>query len=61
MDQTIARLRAHKSNIERYRRLLTTKLTEVERIYLETRLSEEQSALEAVAMLEHAGLFSARS
>ncbi len=50
MDERIARLRTHANNIDRYRRLLETKLTEVERQYLERRLSEEQSALEALSL-----------
>jgi hypothetical protein len=45
-EETIARLRAHRNNIDRYRRLLKTQLSEVERQYLERRLSEEQSAME---------------
>jgi hypothetical protein len=48
MDETIARLRTHQNNIGRYRGLLRTRLTEIERQYLERRLSEEQSALEAL-------------
>ena len=37
-------LRAHDSNISRYRRLLKTKLSDLERRFLERRLSEERSA-----------------
>jgi hypothetical protein len=44
-DETIARLRAHDSNISRYRRLLKTNLSDLERRYLEQRLSEERSAI----------------
>jgi hypothetical protein len=45
MDEKIARLRSHLRNIDRYQKLLKTKLTEVEMQYLETRLSEERSAV----------------
>jgi len=31
MDENIARLRSHRNNIARYRRLLQTKLTDLER------------------------------
>jgi hypothetical protein len=44
-EERIARLRTHKNNIDRYRRLLKTKLSEIERQYLEKRLSEEQAAM----------------
>jgi hypothetical protein len=54
MDERIARLRTHRNNINRYRGLLKTKLTEVEKQYLERRLSEEQSALEALVVPGHA-------
>lgn len=49
IDQHLARLRAHRSNIQRYRNLLQTSLTELERQFVEKRLSEEQSNLESVA------------
>jgi hypothetical protein len=45
-DQEVARLRAHDSNISRYRRLLETNLSAFERRYLEQLLSEEKSAVE---------------
>ncbi|MCK1745132.1 hypothetical protein IVA80_31045 [Bradyrhizobium sp. 139] len=44
IDEKIVRLSAHQKNIERYVRLLQTTLTEVERQYIERRLTEEQSA-----------------
>ena len=49
IDENLARLRAHRNNIDRYRRLLKTILTEIERQYIERRLSEEQLALENLA------------
>ena len=42
IDERIARLRAHQKNIDRYQGLLKTKLSEVEKHYLERRLSEER-------------------
>jgi predicted house-cleaning noncanonical NTP pyrophosphatase (MazG superfamily) len=54
LDIASARLRAHRNNIARYRRLLETKLTELEREYIQKRLSEEQSNLEALGSVESA-------
>ncbi|WP_426525063.1 hypothetical protein [Bradyrhizobium sp. McL0615] len=48
MDQQLARLLAHRSNIQRYRNLLQTSLTELERQFVEKRLTEERSNLESV-------------
>ncbi len=48
-DENLARIRSHRNNIHRYRRLLRTKLSDLEREFIERRLSEEQSALEALA------------
>jgi hypothetical protein len=39
------RIAVHENNINRYRRLLRTKLTEIEREYVERRLGEERHAL----------------
>jgi hypothetical protein len=41
-----ARIFAHRSNIERYSKLLRTCLTEHEREFVEGRLSEEETALQ---------------
>ena len=49
VDERLARLRTHRSNILRYRKLLNTKLLEHERLYVLKRLSEEQSAIEGLA------------
>jgi hypothetical protein len=49
IDQQAARMRTHRNNIERYRNLLQTNLTEVERQFVERRLIEEQSHLESLA------------
>ena len=43
MDENIARLRSHRNNVARYRRLLQTRLRDLEREFIERRLSEEQS------------------
>ena len=48
-DEELARLRAHDSNISRYRRLLKTKLSDLEREFLDRRLSEERSAVASLA------------
>ncbi|WP_349540755.1 hypothetical protein [Bradyrhizobium sp. DOA1] len=49
LDQDLARIRAHRNNLQRYRRLLRTKLSEIERQFIERRLAEEQAALDALA------------
>lgn len=49
IDEQLALLRAHRNNIHRYQRLLRTKLTDVERRFIEKRLSEERSAVEEIA------------
>lgn len=49
LDEKFARLRTHRNNIHRYRRLLNTELNELERRFIEKRLSEERSAMENVA------------
>lgn len=41
-------MHAYRRNMDRYRRLLRTRLTEPEREYIERRLFEEQSALETL-------------
>lgn len=48
LDENLARIRAHRNNIHRYRRLLKTKLSELERRFVERRLAEEQSALDGL-------------
>lgn len=49
LDQDFARFRAHRNNLSRYRRLLKTRLSDIERQFIERRLAEEQAALEAFA------------
>jgi hypothetical protein len=53
MDERIARLRAHQENIDRYQRLLKTKLADLESQFLE-KLSEERFLM---AMLTKGGDF----
>jgi hypothetical protein len=48
LDESLARIRAHRNNIHRYRSLLKTALSDIERQFVERRLSEESSALEAL-------------
>ena len=49
INEKLARLRTHRNNISRYRRLLKTHLTDIEREFVERRLSQERLALESVA------------
>jgi hypothetical protein len=48
IDENFALMRAHRNNIARYRKLLKTRLTDLERQFLERRVAEEQSALEKI-------------
>ena len=48
-DEKFARLRTHRNNIDRYRQLLKTDLSELERQFIERRLTEEESAIEILA------------
>lgn len=49
LDEKLARLRAHRNNIQRYRHLLKTKLSEIERAFILKRLDEENEALHRLA------------
>ena len=49
LDEDLAPIRAHRNNIHRYRRLLRTKLSELERQFIERRLAEEKASLESLA------------
>src|SRR6478736_2419762 len=49
INEKLARLRTHRNNISRYRRLLKTHLTDIEQEFIERRLSQERLALESVA------------
>lgn len=48
LDLNLERIRAHQKNIARYRRLLATHLTDLERSYIERRLREEQASAEVL-------------
>jgi hypothetical protein len=43
IDENLARLRARRNNVHRYRRLLATQLTGLERAYIERRLARVPS------------------
>lgn len=49
IDEYLGHLRAHRNSVHRYRRLLATQLTDLERAYIERRLSEEQAAMAALS------------
>jgi hypothetical protein len=49
LEENLARLRAHRNNIDRYRRLLATQLSEVEQAFILKRLEQEQSIMDALA------------
>jgi hypothetical protein len=49
IDENFARLRTHRNNVQRYRHLLETSLTALERQFIAKRLAEEQSAIEALS------------
>ena len=46
IDFRTARIQSHRRNIQRYARLLSTELTDLERQYLRKRIVEEQIELE---------------
>ena len=48
-DEKLARLRVHRNNVHRYRRLLSTRLSDLEREFLIKRLAEEQIAIDALS------------
>ena len=47
-DENLARIRAHRNNIHRYRRLLRTPLSNLERGFVERRIADERTALDAL-------------
>lgn len=49
IEENFARLRTHRNNVQRYRQLLETRLTDFERQFIERRLTEEQSTIESLA------------
>lgn len=48
LDENLARVRAHRSNIHRYRRIADAKITDLERQFIARRLAEEQAAIETL-------------
>ena len=49
IDENLARIRTHRSNIARYWRLLRSELSDFERSSIERRLAEERASLNALA------------
>jgi len=49
LEENLARLRTHRNNIDRYRRLLKTPLTDTEQAFIMRRLDEEQRAFEKIS------------
>ena len=49
IEEKFARLRTYRNNIDRYRELLKTELSALERPFIERRLNEEESAMESLA------------
>jgi hypothetical protein len=47
-EENLARIRTHRNNIHRYRRLLRTELSDRERDFIERRMAEEQAVLDAL-------------
>jgi hypothetical protein len=47
-EANLARIRTHRNNIHRYRALLRTKLSDLEREFIEKRMADEQIALDAL-------------
>ncbi|MGY2903388.1 hypothetical protein [Bradyrhizobium sp. URHC0002] len=48
LEVTLERLLAHRGNIDRYRRLLATRLSDLERSFIERRLSEEEASVKGL-------------
>ena len=47
-EPEVAETRAHRDNIRRYNKLLETHLTDIERDFIESRLSEERAVLQSL-------------
>jgi hypothetical protein len=50
-EENLALLRTHHKNVQRYRQLLETSLTDFEREYIGKRIFEEQSAIETLSAI----------
>src|SRR5512143_2893525 len=60
LEVKLEQLRTHQSSIDRYRRLLATHLSDIQRSYIERRLSEEQASVRAVSRATFPERLSAR-
>jgi hypothetical protein len=49
IDEALAQFRDRRQNINRYRSLLQTNLTKLERDFIERRISEEEAAISVLA------------
>ena len=49
IDENLARLRAHRANIDRYRKLLEGSLTDLESTFIQRRIAEEEAAMQRLA------------
>jgi hypothetical protein len=49
IDENLVRLRAHRINVLRYRKLLETRLSDLERAYIERRPQEERASMDALS------------
>jgi hypothetical protein len=54
-DANLARVRAHRQNVDRYRHLLSGSLSDFERGYVERRIAEEEASLTYLASTAFAG------
>jgi hypothetical protein len=61
LDEDLACIRAHRNNIHRYRGLLKTRLSDLERQFVERRLAEEKTSLKAVASKTFPAAFTAKA
>jgi len=50
-NEITIRLQAHRQNIARYRSLLRTQLTEIERAFIDRRIAEEETAMRRLSAL----------
>lgn len=48
-DANLALLRAHRQNVDRYHHLLSGNLSDLERVYVERRINEEEASLTCLA------------
>ncbi len=61
LDKELARIRAHRNIIDRYRRLLKASLSDVESQFVERRLTEDQAALGSLSVATFPLAFSLRN